>query len=53
MENNYYGPSFFNTTHGTNCTIRDNVWVPDGESWPDAAKAIMAGAGVVDACAED
>jgi hypothetical protein len=54
VEGNFFGPSYYNITHGSNCSIRNNTWVPDGLSWPDAARAIMAGAGVVSgACGAD
>jgi len=48
VERNFYGPQDFNTTHGTNCTYADNVWVPPGAAWPAAARDIMAAAGNVD-----
>ena len=50
VERNFHGPGFYNISHGTNCTIVDNTWVPEGTPWPDAAMAIIAGAGIADAC---
>lgn len=47
VEGNYYGPGNYSIQRGTNCTVTNNTWVPEGAIWPAAAEDIKAQAGLV------